>query len=84
VSLEGLAAGLVAAALLAATGGAVGLVDGPGAVAVALAGFLGNLLESLAGTWGRRLLPHGLLNFANTAVGAILAVAGTALLRRWR
>ena len=45
-----------------------------------LGGFIGNFLESLAGTWGRRALPHGWLNFANTAVGAGLAAAGVRFL----
>jgi uncharacterized protein (TIGR00297 family) len=81
VSLEGLGAGLGAAAIVAALALALALVDARGAVAVALAGFLGNLLESLAGSGGRRLLPHGLLNFTNTVVGAALAAAGAALLR---
>jgi uncharacterized protein (TIGR00297 family) len=79
VSLEGLLAGLAAAILLGGLAFALRLVDGPGWVAVALAGFLGNVLESLTGSWGRRALPHGWLNFANTAVGAALAAAGSAL-----
>jgi uncharacterized protein (TIGR00297 family) len=79
VSLEGLLAGLAAAILIGGLAFALRLVDGPGWVAVALAGFLGNVLESLTGSWGRRALPHGWLNFANTAVGAALAAAGAAL-----
>ncbi len=80
VSLEGLAGGLGAAMVLALIGRGVGLVDWGGALAVALGGFLGNVLESVAGTWGRRALPHGWLNFANTAIGAALAAVGAALL----
>jgi len=80
VSLEGLAGGLVAAVAIAALGLALGLIDAAGSLAVALAGFLGNLLESVAGTRGRRVLPHGLLNFANTVAGAVLAGLGSALL----
>jgi uncharacterized protein (TIGR00297 family) len=80
VSTEGLLAGLCAAAVMALLGRAVGLLDWPGAAAVTAGGFLGNVLESLAGTWGRRVLPHGLLNFANTAVGAALAAIGVAIL----
>lgn len=79
VSVEGLAAGLAASAALAGLAAALRLVDAPTAIAVALAGFLGNLLESLAGSGGRRLLPHGWLNFANTAAGAALAALGAAL-----
>ncbi len=78
VSLEGLLAGLAAAALIGILATALGLVDRSGSVAVALAGFLGNVLESLTGSWGRRALPHGWLNFANTAVGGALAAAGAA------
>jgi len=79
VSLEGLLAGLAAAGIMAGVGRAVGFLDGWGWVAVTAGGFLGNVMESLAGTWGRRFLPHGLLNFTNTAVGATLAAALTAL-----
>jgi uncharacterized protein (TIGR00297 family) len=79
VSAEGLVAGLAASTLMGGLAFGLRLVDGPGWVAVALAGFLGNLLESLAGSWGRRTLPHGWLNFANTAVGAALAAVGVTL-----
>lgn len=75
VSLEGLLGGLVAAGLLGVLGAVLGLLSPFGAVAVGIGGFFGNLLESLAGSWGRRMLPHGGLNFANTVVGA-LASAG--------
>lgn len=75
VSLEGLLGGLVAAAVLGVVGWGVGLLDPLGVLAVTTGGFLGNVIESLAGTWGRRALPHGGLNFANTVVGAILAGA---------
>jgi uncharacterized protein (TIGR00297 family) len=81
VSVEGLVAGLAASTVIGAVAFALRLVDGGGWVAVALAGFLGNVLESLAGSWGRRALPHGWLNFANTAVGAALAAAGVLLFR---
>lgn len=75
VSMEGLAGGLAAAAVLALLGRALGLVDWCGFAAVVFGGFLGNVIESLAGTWGRKALPHGWLNFTNTAVGAALAAA---------
>jgi len=71
VSLEGTLAGVGAAAVLAGVGAAFGLLSVAGMVAVTIGGFLGNFLESLAGSWGRKVLPHGLLNFANTAVGAV-------------
>lgn len=79
VSFEGLLAGLGGAIVIGGLAFALRLVDGPGWVVVALAGLLGNVLESLTGAWGRRSLPHGWLNFANTAVGAALAAVGIAL-----
>lgn len=79
VSLEGLAGGLFAAVVIGLVGLAMGRLDPIGVGCVALAGFLGNFIESLVGTWGRRLLPHGGLNFANTLVGAGLAILFRAL-----
>jgi uncharacterized protein (TIGR00297 family) len=70
VSLEGLLAGLAASAILGLLGLGLGLLSGIAFVAVTAGGFLGNFLESLAGTWGRRRLPHGWLNFVNSLVGA--------------
>lgn len=70
VSIEGLLAGVGAAVVLALLGGALGMYDARGILAVAAGGFFGNFLESLVGASGRRLLPHGGLNFANTVVGA--------------
>ncbi|MCA9756386.1 MAG: DUF92 domain-containing protein [Candidatus Eisenbacteria bacterium] len=75
VSLEGLLGGLVAAGILGVLGGVLGLLAPIGVLAVTIGGFLGNLLESLVGSWGRRMLPHGGLNFANTVVGAGLSAA---------
>jgi uncharacterized protein (TIGR00297 family) len=43
--------------------------------AIAFCAFAGSYLESLAGSWNRRQsdpIPNGVLNFFNTAVGAIL------------
>jgi uncharacterized protein (TIGR00297 family) len=80
VSIEGLLAGLVASSFIGALAFALRLVDARAATAVALAGFLGNVVESLVGSWGRRALPHGWLNFANTVIGAALAAAGAMLL----
>ena len=74
VSLEGLAGGLFAAVVIGFVGLAMGRLDPIGVACVAGAGFLGNFIESLVGTWGRKLLPHGGLNFANTVVGAVLAM----------
>ena len=75
VSLEGLLGGFVAAGVLGILGGILGLLSPVAALAVTLGGFLGNLMESLVGSWGRRMLPHGGLNFANTVVGALLSAA---------
>lgn len=77
VSLEGTAAGAAAAAALAAVGWAVGLY-GPGTVVVvAVAGFVGNLLESVAGAAfrGIRDVDNELVNFANTLTGGLIAAA---------
>jgi uncharacterized protein (TIGR00297 family) len=79
VSIEGLFGGLGAALVLGVLGWMVGFLDLPGVLAVTLGGFLGNVGESLAGSWGRRILPHGGLNFANTVVGALLAAGLRAL-----
>lgn len=73
VSLEGTLAGAAAAAVIGLVAWGVGWVDLRGAWAAALGGFVGNWLESLAGAQGRRALPHGALNLANTAVGAGVA-----------
>lgn len=45
------------------------------ALFMTLAGFVGSYLESVVGNWNRKYeksLPNGLLNFFNTAVGALL------------
>jgi len=59
-------------------------IIGPGAhgsllviagVLLTACGFVGSYLESIVGNWNRtyeRALPNGLLNFFNTAVGALL------------
>ena len=55
-----------------------GLDLDPGWLAIALVtacAFLGSYLESIAGSWNRKRMspiPNGVLNFFNTAVGAIL------------
>jgi len=83
VSAAGTAAGAAAAAAMAALGWAVGLVDVPGAAAVTVGGFAGNLLESAVTAWsGRRAPGHGLLNAANTLIGALLSVAIVLVARR--
>lgn len=74
ISLEGTAAGLLAAIVVAAVGAAVGLVPPAGALLVVGAAMAGSLLESLAGaTFDRHaLLDNEAMNFLNTLVGALL------------
>lgn len=76
VSVEGTAAGAAAAVLLGAIGAAAGLYGWTGILVVALGGFAGNLLESLAGAAfeGIRRIDNELVNFANTMAGALIAV----------
>lgn len=92
VSIEGTLAGLVAGAIVSATG--VLLARGVGyrhashgswfhgasftvdlIVLVTACAFLGSYLESIVGSWNRKQekpIPNGVLNFFNTAVGAVL------------
>lgn len=85
ISAEGTAAGLAGAGLVAAVGATVGLFGWKGATAVAAAGLLGSLAESLIGTVAesRGWLDNDLLNALNTAIGAALsapALAGLGIL----
>jgi uncharacterized protein (TIGR00297 family) len=77
VSLEGTLAGLVASAVVAALGAATGLYGWPAAAAVVAGAFIGTTLESIVGAAleRRRLLDNEALNFLNTLVGALAAVA---------
>ena len=72
VSLEGTAAGLAAAVIIAAVGAATGLYAPAWAIAIAAAGLLGSLAESVLGTVAERRgwLDNDLLNALNTAIGA--------------
>ena len=83
ISLEGTAAGLVAAFVVALAGsagfqawfGADVRVVWVGTILATAAAVLGSWLESVAGSWNRKQpdpVPNGVLNFFNTAVGAIL------------
>ena len=76
ISLEGTAAGLTAAAMLAIVGAATGLYAPMWAVAIAGAGLLGSLAESVIGTVAERRgwLDNDLLNALNTAIGAGIVV----------
>jgi uncharacterized protein (TIGR00297 family) len=72
VSLEGTAGGLAAAAIIAVVGAATGLYLAVWAPAIAAAGLLGSLAESVIGSVAekRGWLDNDLLNALNTAIGA--------------
>jgi len=76
VSLEGTLGGLAGALAVGATGGAAGLLGWSAALLVAAAGLLGSLAESVLGTVAERRgwMGNDLLNAANTAIGALVAV----------
>ncbi len=82
VSLEGTFAGLAASAALAGIAWKVDLVGLPVAVVVAAAGFAGATIESYLGATFERLewLDNDLVNFANTMIGALIALVATGLL----
>jgi len=72
ISLEGTAAGLAAAAIIAGVGAVTGLYAPAWSLAIAGAGLLGSLAESVLGTVAekRGWLDNDLLNALNTAIGA--------------
>ncbi|MCA1688345.1 MAG: DUF92 domain-containing protein [Actinobacteria bacterium] len=73
VSLPGILAGLAAAGLTAALGFSLGLVEGPASMLlVALAGFLGTVVDSLVGALAPRV-GNDLTNVLCTLVAALLA-----------
>ncbi len=82
VSLEGTLGGLIGALLVAAVGVVTGLFGWPAGVLVATAGLVGSLAESVLGTVAekRGWMDNNLLNAANTAIGALVAVAMVRLL----
>src|SRR6185436_8171504 len=77
MSLEGTAAGLVAAFALAALGVALGLIPAAALVIVVAAATAGALVESALGATleGPGILNNDMLNFINTAVAAAVALA---------
>ncbi len=77
MSLEGTAAGLVAAFALAAIGVALGLTPASMLVAVVAGATAGALVESALGATleGPGILNNDMLNFINTAVAAAVALA---------
>ena len=81
ISLEGTAAGMAAALLVAGLGGFLGLYPALGMVAVALAAFVATTLESVVGATleKRGLLDNEAVNFLNSLAGALLAAGAGAL-----
>jgi len=77
ISLEGTAAGLVAAFALAATGVALGLTPASTTLAVVVGATAGALIESALGATleGPGILNNDMLNFINTAMAAIVTLA---------
>ncbi len=80
ISVEGTATGVLAGAIVATVG--TGLALGAGHLRmigiITLCAFVGSYIESIAGSWNRKLatpVANGALNFFNTAVGAILFYA---------
>lgn len=81
ISIEGTLAGLAGGFVVALAGVTAmhyGLDLDPGPIAIAVVtacAFLGSYLESVAGSWNRKRIspvPNGVLNFFNTASGALL------------
>ena len=81
ISIEGTLAGVVGGFLVALAGVTAmhyGLDLDPGVLAIAVVtacAFFGSYLESIAGSWNRKRIspvPNGVLNFFNTAAGALL------------
>jgi uncharacterized protein (TIGR00297 family) len=93
VSLEGTAAGLVAAFVVSLAGITATLarmapsfaghveVDKANAIAtITVCAFLGAYVESVVGSWNRKRekpIPYGTLNFLNTGLGAVLFAMAT-------
>ena len=82
VSLEGTVAGLAASLALAGIAWQVDLITLPLAGIVAAAGFAGATIESYLGATIEKLdlLDNDLINFANTMIGALIALVATQFL----
>jgi uncharacterized protein (TIGR00297 family) len=76
MSLEGTAAGIVAALGLAAVGSAVGLIPSASLLSIIVAATAGALVESALGATleGPGILNNDMLNFINTAVAATVVL----------
>ena len=83
VSLEGTAAGLLAGAALAAAAWATGMIPLPGAAVALAASFIGTTAESYIGATveSMKMIDNEAVNFANTLVGALSALAIWGLLK---
>jgi uncharacterized protein (TIGR00297 family) len=80
ISVEGTLTGLISGAAVAVLGTALALrgADLRLMVIVTTCAFVGSYIESIAGSWNRKLarpVANGALNFFNTAVGALLFYA---------
>jgi len=77
MSMEGTAAGLLAALALAGAGAALGLIPAPAIVIVVVGATAGALVESALGATleGPGILNNDMLNFINTAVAAAVVLA---------
>jgi uncharacterized protein (TIGR00297 family) len=76
ISLEGTVGGFLGALAVGATGVLAGLFGWSAAWLVAAAGLIGSLAESVLGTVAERRgwMDNNLLNAANTAIGALVAI----------
>lgn len=84
VSLEGTVAGAVASVVLALIAWVIGMINPLGIIWCVIAAFIATTIESLIGatlesrfTW----LTNDIVNFINTAIGAIAAIALAAILQ---
>jgi uncharacterized membrane protein len=77
MSVEGTAAGLAAATVLAAVGAALGLVPASAILPIVAGATAGALIESALGATleGPGILNNDMLNFINTAAAAAVALA---------
>ncbi|MEO0948192.1 MAG: TIGR00297 family protein [Cyanobacteria bacterium J06641_5] len=78
VSLEGTLAGVIASIAIAVVGWAVGSISAWGVAICAIAAFVATNVESLIGATLQENIPwltNEVVNFINTAIGAVVAIA---------
>lgn len=78
VSLEGTLAGIIASAAIATLGWGMGLIDLFGVLWCVIAALVATTIESLIGATVEDKIPflsHDVVNFINTLIGAIVAIA---------